>query len=185
MYYFSSTSNSEVCIFIALLCLNMLINIRSEVVVWVERGWGEATTQTVVSTVSLLRIRKLATLGSCYTFCSSSNEPFLSLKGLFRDELQYGKHMSSLNRVWKCSLFPRIPHNLGTSMHPSFCQIHMFHALTSDPRRKAWGAMVQGMTAAPGGAGGPQLCRGHSFQRTFCGAVQTYFLEAGAQVQTL
>lgn len=163
----------------------MLINIRTEAVVWVERGWSEATTQTVVSTALLLRIRKLATLGSCYTFCSSNNELFLSLKELFCDELQYGQHMSSLNRVWKCSHFPRIPRNLGTSMHPSFCQTHMFHALTSDPRRKAWGAMVQGMTAAPGGAGSPQLRRGHSFRRTFCGAVRTYFLEAGAQVQTL
>lgn len=85
--------------FIVLLCLNMLINFRNEVVVWVERGWGEAITQTVVSTVSLLRIRKLATLGSCYTFCSSNNEPFLSLNELFRDELQYGKHMASLNTV--------------------------------------------------------------------------------------
>lgn len=77
----------------------MLINIRTEAVVWVERGWSEATTQTVVSTASLLRIRKLATLGSCYTFCSSNNELFLSLKELFCDELQYGQHMSSLNRV--------------------------------------------------------------------------------------
>lgn len=185
MYYFSSTSNSEVHIFIALLRLNMLINFRNEVVVWVERDWGEATTQTVVSTVSLLRIRKLTTVGSCYTFCSSNNKPFLSLKELFHDELQYGKHMAFLNRVWKCSPFPRIPCNLGTSMHPSFCQTHVFHALTSDPRRKAWGATVRGMRAALGRGGSPQLSRGYSFGRTFCGAVGTYFPAAEAQVQTL